>query len=650
MEHHLSLILISIVALGVFSQWIAWSLRIPAIVLFLVSGVLAGPVFGVINPTHDIGEVLSPLVGLAVAVILFEGGLSLRLHEFKEAASGVKRLVSVGAALSWLLYTLAAYYIGDLSLAVSLLFGAILIVTGPTVIIPMLRQAGLNRRTASYLKWEGIINDPIGALLAVLVFQYFVFAGADAGNGAQVFVDLGWAILISFALGGGVAVALGWAFNHIWVPEYLKAPVTFAFVLVIYGLASEIFAEAGLLAVTVMGMVMGNLSIAGMAELRRFKEYITILMVSTVFIVLTADLDPNVLLHLDWHAAALVFAVLFVVRPAAVFLSTMFTDMNWRDRTLVAWIAPRGIVAAAVAGVFGPRMIEAGYGGAEQLLPLIFAIVFSTVILHGFSIGWLSRWLRLSAEPNGVLIVGASPWSTELARALTNELNVQVLLVDSSWHRLRTARLAGVRVLYGEVLSDQIQQSLELNEIACLLAATSNDAYNALVCSHFVTSLEHDRVFQLPMYAADEDNDSKIVARPLRGRPAFHENAQYEELWRRHFQSWQFYKTRITESYTREDFRRDCPTDAIVIATLFADGTVLFNAAGGNARPEEGDTVIYYAPKKSASERRKARAERAEAASGRVAAAAASGEPETPADARVDEAPARENKPETDSK
>ncbi|GAB3678793.1 cation:proton antiporter [Salinisphaera aquimarina] len=620
MEHHLSLILITIVALGVFSQWIAWSLKIPAIVMFLVSGVVAGPVLGILNPSDDIGPVLSPLVGLSVAVILFEGGLSLRLHEFKEAASGVKRLVSVGAALSWMLYTLAAYYIGHLSLPVSLLFGAILIVTGPTVIIPMLRQAGLNRRTASYLKWEGIINDPIGALLAVLVFQYFVFAGADAGDGMQVFVDLGWAILISFALGGGVAWMLATAFNHIWVPEYLKAPLTFAFVLVIYGLASEIFAEAGLLAVTVMGMVMGNMTIAGMAELRRFKEYITILMVSTVFIVLTSDLDPNVLLHLDWHAAALVFAVLFIVRPAAVLLSTLFTDMNWRDRTLVAWIAPRGIVAAAVAGVFGPRMVEAGYGGAEQLLPLIFAIVFSTVILHGFSIGRVSRWLRLSAEPNGVLIVGASPWSTELARALTNELNVQVLLVDSSWHRLRTARLAGVRVLYGEVLSDQIQQSLELNEISCLLAATSNDAYNALVCSHFVNSLEHNRVFQLPMYAADESNDSKVVARPLRGLPAFHEDAQYEELWRRHFQNWQFYKTRITDSYTREDFRRDCPTDAVIIATLYADSTLLFNAASGSTRPDDGDTVIYYAPKKDSSERRKARAERAEAASERSAA------------------------------
>ncbi|MEQ9418457.1 MAG: sodium:proton antiporter [Salinisphaeraceae bacterium] len=599
MEHQLGHTLVLIVFLGVFSQWAAWWLRMPAIVLFLVSGVLAGPVLGLVDPSADFGDILRPVVGLAVAVILFEGGLSLHWHEFREAAAGVKRLITVGAALTWTFASTAAYFIGGLSLPVSLVFGAILIVTGPTVIIPMLRQAGLNRRTASYLKWEGIINDPIGALLAVLVFQYFVVTG-DTSNGAQVFVDLGWALLVSLVMGAGTGYALGWAFNRTLVPEYLKAPATFALVLVIYTLANMVFAEAGLLAVTVMGMVMGNMQIAGMVELRRFKEYITILMVAVVFVVLTADLDPQVLSHLDWHAAALVLAVMFVVRPAAVLLSTMFSGMDWRDRVLLAWIAPRGIVAAAVAGVFGPFMVEAGYDGAELLLPLIFAVVFSTVILHGFTLGRLSRWLRLSADPHGVLIVGASPWTTVLARALTNELNVSTLLVDSSWHRLRQARLAGVRVLYGEVLSDQIQQSLELNEIACLLAATSNDAYNALVCNAFSKNLEHDRVFQLPMYAADQSNEAKLVAQPLRGRPAFHENAQYEELWRRHFQNWQFFKAKLTDTYGYEDFRRDLPPEAFVIAVLYQDGILLFRPAYRNGhRPSAGDTIVYYAPRRS---------------------------------------------------
>ncbi|MDN5937641.1 MAG: cation:proton antiporter [Salinisphaera sp.] len=605
MELTLSVALILIVFLGVLSQWVGWWLRIPAIVLFVVSGILAGPVLGLVNPSEDFGVMLRPLVGLAVAVILFESSLSLHLHEFKEAARGVSRLISLGGALTWLLCTLAAWTIGGLSFPVSLLLGSILIVTGPTVIIPMLRHAGLNRRTASYLKWEGIINDPIGALLGVLIFQYFVLTAGGVG-GAVVILDLALALLCAGALGVGAAWLVKWSFNRSLVPEYLKAPVTIAVVLAIYGGANQVFAEAGLLAVTVMGMVMGNMSIAGMGELRRFKEYITVLMVAMVFVVLTADLDPQVLQHLDWHAAGLVLAVVFLVRPASVLLATAYSGMDWRDRALVAWIAPRGIVASVVAGVFGPGMVAAGYGDARMILPVIFAVVFVTVVLHGFSLGWLARRMGLAARPHGVLIVGASPWTTELARMLTKELDAGVLLVDSSWHRLRGARLAGVRVLYGEVLSDEVDQSLELNEIACLLAATSNDAYNALVCNAFAKHLEHDRVFQLPMYAAEENSSAKLVAEPLRGRPAFHADAQYEELWRRHYQGWQFSRTRITDTYTYDDFRAGLAGDAFVIAVLRGDGTLLFRPADKAGAPSSGDTLVYYSRKES-SEQQSAR-------------------------------------------
>lgn len=596
-EHHLSLALILIVTLGVASQWLAWRARIPAIVLFLLAGLVIGPILGWVDPSVDLGGLFRPIVGLAVAIILFEGGMNLHWHEFREAASGVKRLVTLGALFSLLFSALAGHYVGGLSWPVALVFGAILVVTGPTVIMPMLRQSNLNRRTASYLKWEGIINDPTGALAAVLAFQYFLLASVDAAA-AQVFVQLGWAILAALVLGVGAGLFLAHAFRESWIPEFLKAPVTLVTVLVAYGLANMVFSEAGLLAATAMGMTLGNAELPSKTELRRFKEYMSVVMVSSVFVLLTADLDPEVLGHLDWHAIALVAAIILVVRPATVLLATVGTDMTWRERLLVSWIGPRGIIAAAVGGVFGAPLVAAGYPDAELLQPLIFAIVFATVVLHGFSIGWLARRLRLATDPHGVLIVGASPWSTELARALTNELNLPVVLVDSSWHRLRPARLAGVRVLYGEVLSEEIEQSLELNEIACLLAATSNDAYNALVCNHFSSELEHDRVFQLPMYATDDKQESKHVARPKRGRAAFHPNAQYEELWRRHFQNWQFYKTRLTEDYDYETFRRECPPEAITVGILYADGIFIFQPAANAAKPAAGSTVIYYAPKK----------------------------------------------------
>lgn len=598
MEISLGLALILIVFLGVLSQWVGWWLRIPAIVMFLVAGLLAGPVFGLVNPSQDFGPMLGPMVGLAVAVILFESSLSLRLHEFKEAAQGVRRLITLGALLTWAFCTVAAYTVAGLSFPVSLLLGAVLIVTGPTVIIPMLRHSGLNRRTASYLKWEGIINDPIGALLGVLVFQYFVLTASGIGS-VRIVVDLLLAVLCATGLGVGAAWVLKQAFNRSLVPEYLKAPVTMAVVLVIYGGANQVFPEAGLLAVTVMGMVMGNMSIAGMVELRRFKEYTTVLMVALVFVVLTADLDPKVLHSLDWHVAALVLVIIFLVRPAAVLISTAWSGMEWRDRALLAWIAPRGIVASVVAGIFGPGMVAAGYADARQILPIIFSVVFATVILHGFSIGWIARRMGLAARPHGALIVGASPWTTELARFLTDELEAPVLLVDSSWHRLRAARMAGVRILYGEVLSEQVGQSMELNEIACLLAATSNDAYNALVCNAFAKDLEHDRVFQLPMYAPDDNPQVALVAKPLRGRQAFHEKAQYEELWRCHDQGWQFSQTRITETYGYDDFLRDLDADAFVVAILRADGTLLFRYASRPSSPSPGDRLVYYRPKQA---------------------------------------------------
>lgn len=592
-------VIVLVVALGVASQWIAWRWSVPAIVLFLVSGVVVGPVLGLVQPSVDFGDVYRPVVSLCVAVILFEGGLTLRLHEFKEAASGVKRLVTVGAVLAFGLGALAAKGIGDLDWPVALVFGAIMVVTGPTVIIPLLRQAKLNRRTASYLKWEGIINDPIGALGAVLIFQFFVYSGGgDALDGVLMSLAIG--TVAGFVIGAGGAWLVGWAFRNAWVPEYLKAPVTLGAVLVVFTTTNSVQHEAGLLAVTVMGMVMGNLELPNFEEMRRFKEYITILLVSSVFVLLTADLDPVTLSHLDWHAAALVATMLLVVRPLAIMLSTIGADMQFNERILLSWIAPRGIVAAAVAGVFGPEMLDAGYEDAELLLPLIFAVVLSTVVLHGFTIAWMARRLGLSTTDDGVLIVGASPWTTELAEALTKELGLKVLLVDSSWHRLREARLSGVNVLYGEILSDEVQLSLELNGMNVVLAATSNDAYNALVCRNFAGRLEHDRVFQLPMYAPDEGGrqKGKSVARPLTGMPAFAENAQYEELWRRHFQGWKFYKTKITDAFTYDQFLTDLPDGSICIGVLREGKRLLFHAPQSPIKPRAGETVVYYAPKK----------------------------------------------------
>ncbi len=601
-------LIVLIFALGVLAQWLAWRWRLPAIVLFAAAGLLIGPVFQVVDPSVVLGDIFRPVVSLCVAIILFEGGLNLHWHELSSAASGVKRLVSVGALLSFIFGSLAAHWIGGLSVPVAMVFGAIIVVTGPTVIMPLLRQARLNRRTASYLKWEGIINDPVGALAAVLIFQVFVLSDPSADSG--LLSGLFRALVAGIGLGGGVAWLLGRAFNSSAIPEYLKAPCTLASVLVVFVLANHMQHEAGLLAVTVMGLAMGNMDLPSMEEMRRFKEYITLMLVSSVFVLLTADIDPAIIGTLDWRAAALILALMFVVRPAAVLLATLWTDMRWSERLLVAWIAPRGIVAAAVAGVFGPDLVAAGFPDGELLAPLVFALVFATVICHGFTISWLARRMDLTVSPNTVLLVGASPWTIALAQMLNRELSGNILLVDNSWHRLREARLAGVPVKYGEILSEELQQGLEMASVNCVLSATSNDAYNALVCRHFSAELGREKVFQLPMYAAEESHKRRHVAKPLTGVMAFSNNSQYEELWRRHFQGWSFSKTRITDTYSWESFLADVAGESIPIGMIQKGGRMLFHAPLSPIRPQPGDTVIYYAPPSKALKPKPAREDR----------------------------------------
>ena len=594
-EHDLAILLVSVVALGVASQWTAWRLQIPAIVLLALAGLIAGPITGLVDPAEDFGDLFRPVISLCVAIILFEGGLNLSFSDLKQAKTGVRRLVYLGAPLAWGFCTASAHFIGGLSLPVSLVFGAIMVVTGPTVIMPLLRQARLNRRTASYLKWEGIVNDPLGALLAVLVFQFFIYAGE--GSWGVVLKGVGMALLAGILLGGLLGWLTGEAFRRGLVPEFLKSPVMLSTVLVAYTLANSLQHEAGLLAVTIMGMVVGNMDLPGINDMKRFKEYITVMLVSVVFVMLTADLDFALLSSVDWRAGLLVFAVLFVARPAAIMLATSGSDMKFEDRLLLSWIAPRGIVAAATAGLMGPRMAAAGYSDAVVLLPLVFMVIFASVFMHGSTIGWLARRLGLaSKERDSVLLVGASPWGVELARTLES-MKIKVLVADNSWHNLRPARLAGISVFYGEILSEFAEESMEISHIQTVLAATSNDAYNALVCTTVAPEIGRDKVFQLPMGSSAED-DPRAVSRPRRGRIAFNSEALFEQLWRWHVRGWTFYKTRLTDSYSYSDFLGDCPSEAVKVLLVRDDRKVRFLDAEDQVEPQPGDVIVYYAPKR----------------------------------------------------
>jgi NhaP-type Na+/H+ or K+/H+ antiporter len=599
----LTVAIVAVLGVGMLAQWLAWRLRVPAILFLLIAGAIAGPALGWLRPHEQFGDAaVRSVVGLCVAIILFEGGLNLELHKLREAASGVRRLIYLGIPSSFVLGSVSAHYIAALSWPVAIVFGAIIVVTGPTVVNPLLQHSMLKPRTASYLRWEGSVNDPIGALLSALLVEFFVSFGGNIAGLGPALEGVGIAVATALVLGAGLGYVTGRVFERGWIPEYLKSPILLVLVLAVYAAADAAQMSAGLLTVTVMGIVMGNMRLSSIGEMRRFKEYISLLLIAVVFILLTASLQTRSLGWIDWQAAALLAVVIFLVRPIAVWLATLGAGVPFKDKLLIGWIAPRGIVAAATAGVFAPALANAGYGDGWALTPLIFILIFATVILHGFSIGPLARFLGLAASArNRVLIVGASPWTIALAETL-KDANVPLLLTDTAWHRLRAARLEGLPVFYGEILSEIAGSSLQLNDIGVLLAATSNDAYNALVCTAFASELGRSQIFQLPMYAAGE-NDPKGVTRTLRGRVAFHEEALYEDLWRDHAKGWKFQKTRLTEAYDYEAYKGEADPDSLVLMVVDADGEVAIQSPQSPVMPKNGDTVISFVPPSAAAGR-----------------------------------------------
>lgn len=583
-----------ILAAGLASQWVAWLLRLPGIVVLIAAGLVLGPVTGLLDmetPSDQVTE----LIGLGVAIILFEGGMDLRLGELKKAGRGVGRLVFLGGPLTWALSALAAHYVLGLEWPVAMVLGAILLVTGPTVIQPILRYARLNDRSASLLKWEGIVNDPIGVLLAVLTFQYFTIDGDGFGD---TMLGLGGAIFTAILLGGVGGWLLGKLYQRGGVPEHLKPPVLMVLVLVVYTLSNQVQHEAGLLSVTVMGTVLGNMPLSGREDLQRFKENLTIVLVSVLFIVITARLEFDQLLLLDWRAAVLIAILLFAVRPLAVGLATIRAGMEKSDRFLLAWIAPRGIVAAATAGLFGPAMVAAGYADARILLPLVFAVIIATVVLHGLSLGTLARKLGLAAQDdNGVLIVGASPWSLEFAKAL-EALEVEVLLVDGVYRRLKPARMEGIDVYYGEILSEHAEDTLETHHLGHLLCATPNDFYNALVCNALGPEFGRHKSFQLP---TDEEasKESRRLSADQRGHLAFGEDCCYQWLQDRLDDDWVIQRTRISEAFSMDEATGklgEPGKDWLLLGAVSPDGQPRLYSEELPFEPESEWWVIYFAP------------------------------------------------------
>jgi NhaP-type Na+/H+ or K+/H+ antiporter len=588
MSHSVLLLIVGVAVAGVAAQWLAWRFKIPSILALLTLGLVAGPGLGLIKPAAVLGPVLSPAIGMAVAIIVFEGGLNLNVRELRTAGSGVVRLVFVALPLNWLFGALAAHNIGGLDWAVAILFGSILVVTGPTVIIPLLRQAKLEPRASAFLKWEGIVNDPIGATLALLLLSFLVELRNQGADPAALLALAGRAVLgatVAGALGAALPFALRWAFHRDLAPEFLKTPILLAGALGVYAVGESVQAETGLVGATIFGVVLANIEITGLQELRRFKESLTVFLVSGLFILLTANIDPGVLRRLSWPIVLTAAAMLVLVRPAAIGLATIGARMTWRERLLVGWIGPRGVVAAAVAGLAAEELTTAGYRDGPLILPMVFCVIAATVVLHGLTLGPLARALGLaSGAPPGLLIVGASPFTIALAQTLRT-LGVPTLIADPSWEALRPARQAGLQATRLEILSALGDTLIDLRDMDYLLAATDDDSYNALVCTRFAPELGRERVHQTPPAG---EREHLQTAREWRGKYSPHADLTHARLGQLVGEGYGFVVRPGGESPAGE------PQERWPVLAVAAGGALGFFSPEQELAPAAADKVVWF--------------------------------------------------------
>ena len=581
--------LAAIFVLGIGAQWLAWRIRLPSILLLLIFGFIAGPVVGLIDPKALLGDLLFPVVSLSVALILFEGGLSLRLRELKANAGTIFKLVSLGAVTTWLLAAGGAWLLLDLGASAALVLGAILVVTGPTVIGPLLRHIRPVGRVGAIAKWEGIVIDPIGAVLALLVFEATRGMHADGTWSMTVQAAMGLfrTALVGVVIGGGVVWATIVAFRRRWAPDFLQSPILLMVVVAGHTASQVIQHDSGLLTVTLMGVILANQRSVPVAHLIEFKENLRVLLISMLFILLAANLPMSAWRTMPWAASlGFVAFLVVVVRPAAVWLSTWRSGLNWRERLFLAWLAPRGIVAAAVVSVFA-----FGFGAeGTTLVTTAFLTIVLTVAIYGLTTPILARRLGLSVpNPQGVLIAGADRVGQAVGAALRDS-GLQVMLVDANRVKVRQARMSELPAQHTNILSEFAREELDLTGIGRLLAMTPNDEINSLAVLHFDELFERSEVYQL-VSATDEENSTQEVSRQLRGRLLFEQKVTYDYLAGRLAGGATIKRTRLSETFDEAAFRERYGEQAIVLFVVSETGRLKIRSE----EPIElkpGDTLI----------------------------------------------------------
>lgn len=554
-----------VLLLGITAQWLAWRLRLPSILLLLIAGFGLGNISGVkIDSFLQSDSVLLSLVGLCVAIILFEGGLTLKFSDLKESGTPILRLCTIGVACSFLLTFACCFYLLNLDWQIAALLSSILVVTGPTVISPLLRHINPSRKIANVVKWEGIVIDPLGAILAVLVYQV-ILAGTLHTASLALLVALGKTILIggvfAFLLGKGIEILLK---KHL-IPDFLHAPFLLCITAVSFALSNMLQPESGLLTATVLGMTLANQKSVSVKHILEFKENLRVLIISTLFIILSGRISLIAIKEALPLGLALLACLIFFVRPLSIFFSNLFSkEVTIKEQLFLSMMAPRGIVAAAVTAVFALELHHAAAIGklshsievaSSQMVPIVFIGIIGTVTFYGLLAAPLARKLGLAvANPRGILFAGGSLWVRMAAKAL-HEDGHEVMILDTNFNNISEAKLAGIPAIRMNILSEYAEERLELNGIGQLIAATPNDEVNSLAAQNFASLFGSEHVWQIAPLD-DKAHEQNAVASHMRGRIAFPKRPRMTALQTLAARGGVIKKTMLTEQFTLEDFRK----------------------------------------------------------------------------------------------
>jgi NhaP-type Na+/H+ or K+/H+ antiporter len=470
------------------------------------------------------------------------------------------------------------------------LFGALVSVTGPTVIIPMLRTIRPNASIANILRWEGILIDPLGALLVVLVYEFIIAsaAGHPLMHSLLAFFKL---LGVGGAMGAGAGYLWGRLLRDHTLPEHLRSFATLIVVLAIFVFANQLQEESGLFAVTVMGIWLANMDDVDIQDILHFKETLSMLLISALFILLAARLTPENLSGIGWTELTLLAVLILVVRPLSVFLSCIKANLKWRERMVIAALAPRGIVAAAVAALVAIRLSEAGLQQAERLVPLTFFVIIGTVVIYSVITAPLARLLAVSEpEPRGFLIVGANSIARAIANALT-EAGFRTVLADSNREYIKTAWMDGRTVFYGNPVSEEAEQELDLVGIGRLLAVSPDSELNSLAVMRYRHEFGRGRVYTIQTENEKSSSRHKTSSR-LRGNIFAAEDLTYKKFASLLAQGAAIESTLLSEEFGFDDYRNKYGKRAILLFALTPDARLRVFVPHGELAPVSGWTVI----------------------------------------------------------